>query len=162
MTRILGIDPGLRHCGWGVLDAVGGRLRYVASGVISPKASGAMADRLLSLAGGIEDVIGEHGPNAAAVEETFVNEGPRSALKLGQARGVCLMVLAASGFSVGEYAPTVVKKAVVGTGRADKDQISMMIGHLLPGVKATADEADALAVAVCHAAHHATAARLSA
>ena len=163
MTRILGIDPGLRHLGWGVVDQDGSRLRYVASGRVSPPAKGEMGQRLMALAGGIEDVIGEHGPAAAAIEETFVNEGARSALLLGQARGVALMVLAASGFAIGEYAATVVKKAVVGTGRADKRQVADMVARLLPGAKAASpDEADALAVAICHASHLGTAQRLSA
>ena len=163
MTRILGIDPGLRHLGWGVVDQDGSRLRFVACGTVSPPVLGQMGQRLMALAGGIEDVIGEHGPDAAAIEETFVNEGARSALQLGQARGVALMVLAASGFTVGEYAPTVIKKAVVGTGRADKKQVSDMVARLLPGAKAaTADAADALAVAICHAGHLGTAQRLSA
>ena len=163
MTRILGIDPGLRHLGWGVVEQDGSRLRFVACGTVSPPTGGAMGGRLMALAGGIEDVIGEHGPGAAAIEETFVNEGARSALLLGQARGVALMVLAASGFEVGEYAATVVKKAVVGTGRADKRQVQDMVARLLPGAKATsADAADALAVAICHASHLATARRLSA
>lgn len=148
--------------GWGVIDAEGSRLRYVASGTVSPPTSGPMAQRLLSLAGGIEDVIGEHGPSQAAVEETFVNAGPRSALALGQARGVCLMVLASSGLKVGEYAATVIKKAVVGTGRADKRQVADMVGRLLPGARAKADEADALAIAICHASHAQTAARVPA
>ena len=163
MTRILGIDPGLRHLGWGVVDQDGSRLRYVASGRVSPPARGQMGQRLMALAGGIEDVIGEHAPDAAAIEETFVNEGARSALLLGQARGVALMVLAASGFEVGEYAATVVKKAVVGTGRADKRQVGDMVARLLPTAKVTsADEADALAIAICHASHLGTARRLSA
>ena len=154
MTRILGIDPGLRHTGWGVLDADGSRLSYVGSGTIDPPGDLTLGERLLALAAGIEDVIGTHGPDTAAIEETFVNQGPRSALLLGQARGVALMVLTASGFIAGEYAATVIKKAVVGTGRADKVQVESMIGHLLPGARGvTADAADALAVAVCHASH---------
>ena len=154
MTRILGIDPGLRRVGWGVIDAVGSRLSYVASGTVCPPAKGDMGARLLALAGGIEDAVGAHAPDAAALEETFVNEGPRSALLLGQARGVCLMVLAGRGYTVGEYAPTVIKKAVVGTGRADKRQVGDMVRRLLPTARpATADEADALAIAICHASH---------
>ena len=161
--RILGIDPGLRHMGWGVIDAEGSRLRYVASGTVSPPQKGAMAQRLLALAGGIEDVIGRYGPSAAAVEETFVNEGVRSALQLGQARGVCLMVLASSGLPIGEYAATVVKKAVVGTGRADKRQVQAMIRHLLPqATPDSADAADALAVAICHASHAQSASKVPA
>ena len=161
MTRILGIDPGLRHTGWGVVDQDGTRLRYVASGTIDPRSDLSLGERLLALAAGIEDVIGTHGPDAAALEETFVSQGPRSALLLGQARGVALMVLTASGFAVGEYAATVIKKAVVGTGRADKVQVESMIGHLLPGARGvTADAADALAVAVCHASHVGTEARM--
>ena len=160
MTRILGIDPGLRHTGWGVLDADGSRLSYVASGTIDPPGDLTLGERLLALAAGVEDVIGTHAPDAAAIEETYVNQGPRSALLLGQARGVALMVLAASGFAVGEYAATVIKKAVVGTGRADKGQVESMIGHLMPAARGvTADAADALAVAVCHASHQGTKAR---
>lgn len=163
MTRILGIDPGLRHMGWGVVEQQGSRLRYLGSGTVSPPRSGAMGARLMALAGGVEDVIGNFEPDSAAIEETFVNEGARSALLLGQARGVALMVLAASGFEVGEYAATVVKKAVVGTGRADKRQVQDMVARLLPGARAaTADAADALAVAICHASHLSTAQRLSA
>ena len=154
MTRIIGIDPGLRRAGWGVIDAVGSRLSHVASGTVRPPQAGDMGARLLALAGGIEDAVGAHAPDAAALEETFVNEGPRSALLLGQARGVCLMVLAGRGFVVGEYAATVIKKAVVGTGRADKRQVGDMVRRLLPAAKpASADEADALAIAICHASH---------
>ena len=149
--------------GWGVIDQDGSRLRYVASGTVSPPARLPMGERLIALAGGVEDVIGQHGPGDAAIEETFVNDGARSALLLGQARGVALMVLAASGFAVGEYAATVVKKAVVGTGRADKRQMQDMVARLLPGSKAaSADAADALAVAICHASHLCTARELSA
>ena len=154
MARIIGIDPGLRQAGWGVLDSEGSRLRFVASGTVRVPTRGDMGARLLALAGGIEDAVGAHAPDAAALEETFVNDSPRSALKLGQARGVCLMVLAGRGFTVGEYAATVIKKAVVGTGRADKAQVAAMVGHLLPGARPeTPDESDALAIAICHASH---------
>lgn len=138
-------------------------MRFVACGEISPPQDGPMGQRLLALAGGIEDVIGEFAPQEAALEETFVNQGPRSALKLGQARGVCLMVLAASGLLTGEYAAKVIKKAVTGTGSAEKAQVEAMVARLLPGAKtATADAADALAVAICHASFAGTASRIPA
>jgi crossover junction endodeoxyribonuclease RuvC len=161
--RIIGIDPGLRNMGWGVIEAQGSRLRFVAAGTVHPPKDGPMGERLLSLAGGLEDVLHQHAPDCAALEETFVNAGPRSALALGQARGVCLMVLASSRLPVGEYAATVVKKAVVGTGRAEKLQVQDMVSRLLPGARAgSADEADALAIAICHASHAASLARMSA
>lgn len=162
-TRILGIDPGLRSMGWGVILRSGSTLRYVASGTVEPPQTGAMGDRLLALAGGLEDVVGRHAPDCASLEETYVNSGPRSALALGQARGVCLMVLANAHLEVGEYAPAVIKKAVVGTGRADKRQVQAMVARLLPGSReASPDAADALAIAICHASHTATTTRLSA
>jgi crossover junction endodeoxyribonuclease RuvC len=151
-VRILGLDPGLRRTGWGVVDASGSRLSHVAHGVIAPKESLPFAERLAFLYEAIEAVIAAHAPHEAAVEETFVNEGVRSALKLGHARACCLIAPARAGLPVAEYAATVVKKAVVGTGGADKAQVGFMIRRLLPTAgEATADAADALAVAIAHA-----------
>lgn len=157
--RVLGLDPGLRNTGWGIIDMVDNRLRYVADGAVRSDDRLSLAERLVQLHEGILAVIAEWSPEEAAVEETFVNENPRSTLKLGQARGVVLLAPARSGLFVGEYAPTLVKQAVVGTGRAAKEQVGMMVKTLLPGCQAkTADAADALAVAICHA-HHRTTAR---
>ncbi len=155
-VRIIGIDPGLRKCGWGIVETAGNRLHYVAAGVIAPPTKGALADRLVFLYEGIRDLVDKHSPHEAAVEETFVNAGARSALQLGQARGVALMTPAALGLPVGEYAANLVKKAVVGTGHADKKQIQLMVRTLLPAADFSgADAADALAIAICHA-HHRT------
>ncbi|MGR3484016.1 MAG: crossover junction endodeoxyribonuclease RuvC [Paracoccaceae bacterium] len=152
--RILGIDPGLRACGWGLVDVDGARQRFVACGTISPKGD-TLARRLAALHAGLSEVIATHRPDAAGVEQTFVNQqGQQSALKLGQARGVVLLAVAQAGIEPGEYAPNAVKKAVVGAGHADKDQIDYMVRLLLPGcAPGSPDEADALAVAICHAAH---------
>lgn len=160
--RILGIDPGLRHMGWGVISTVGTRLSYVASGRISPRASLPLAERLAALHAGLEELLDAHGPHEAAVEETFVNKDPVSTLKLGQARGIALLAPAQRGVPVGEYAANQVKKTVVGVGHADKKQVQAMVSVLLPkaGVS-SADEADALAIAICHA-HQRGAARLKA
>lgn len=151
---ILGVDPGLVRCGWGVLAADGARLSWRAHGVIRPSTSAPLPARLHALYAGLTEVIATHRPDEAACEETFVNANPRSALSLGQARGAGLCALAAAGLEVGEYPPATIKKAVVGGGRADKDQIAFMIRRLLPTAGAVdADAADALAAAVCHAAH---------
>ncbi|MBS0331642.1 MAG: crossover junction endodeoxyribonuclease RuvC [Proteobacteria bacterium] len=151
-VRILGLDPGLRRTGWGVVNVDGARLVHVAHGVIAPKDSLPFAERLAFLYAAIEALIAEHAPDEAAVEETFVNENARSALKLGHARACCLIAPARAGLVVGEYAATVVKKAVVGTGGADKAQVGFMIRRLLPTAgETTADAADALAVAIAHA-----------
>lgn len=158
--RHLGLDPGLRHTGWGIVDAEGSRLRHVASGIISPDPALPMAARLAALYQGIVEVIGRHRPATAAIEETFVSRNPGSALKLGQARGVALLAPARAGLDVAEYSANAVKKAVVGVGHADKHQVEMMVRRLLPGcAPAGSDAADALAVAICHAHHAATAAR---
>ncbi len=155
-VRIIGIDPGLRHCGWGVIEACGNRLSFVACGTISPKTSLALAERLKTLFEELSGIINSFSPHEAAVEETFVNAGPRSALQLGQARGVVLMTPAALGLPVGEYAANLVKKSIVGSGHADKNQIQLMVKTLLPGAEfKSADAADALAIAICHA-HHRT------
>jgi len=160
--RLIGLDPGLRSTGWGVIDVDGNRLRHVAHGVIKVPGERALAERLNDLFDGVAAVIAEHGPREAAVEETFVNVNPASTLKLGQARGIVLVVPARAGLKVFEYAANLVKKSVVGAGHADKRQIAMMVGRLLPGVEATADAADALAVAICHAHHRETARRIEA
>jgi len=160
--RILGIDPGLQHTGWGVIDVDGNRLTHRANGTIHSTAKLSLAERLVEIHNGLETIIALWQPEQAAVEETFVNRNPASALKLGQARGVALMTPSACGIPVAEYAANLVKKSVVGTGHADKKQIQMMINVLLPGVTlSSADSADALAVAICHSHHAATNARLS-
>lgn len=161
-VRVLGLDPGLRNTGWGVIEADGNRLRAVADGVIHSDADRPLSERLNMLFEGIVEVIARWQPDEAAVEETFVNKNPHSTLKLGQARGVVLLAPARSGLPVAEYAPTLVKKAVVGTGTAAKDQVGLMIRTLLPGCGAASpDAADALAVAICHAHHRASARTLS-
>lgn len=152
--RILGVDPGLRHTGWGIVESDGVRLGYVASGRISAPRDEALAERLRQIFEQLAAVIKGYGPAEAAVEETFVNENPRATLKLGQARGAALLAPAVQAIPVAEYAPNLIKKSVVGAGHADKKQISAMVGFLLPPAKGVAaDEADALAVAICHANH---------
>jgi crossover junction endodeoxyribonuclease RuvC len=159
--RILGLDPGLRNTGWGIIDAVDNRLRHVANGVVRTDSSLPLAGRLVELHDGIAEVIKIYAPYEAAVEEIFVNRNPVSTLKLGQARGVSLVVSARAGLVVSEYPPNLVKKTVVGAGHAAKEQIQLMVGMLLPGVTVTdADAADALAVAICHAHHLETARRI--
>ena len=156
MVRIMGIDPGLRRCGWGIVESEGNRLRFVACGTLTPRVEMSLAERLARLHEGLREVIGLYRPDEAAVEETFVNAGARSALQLGQARGVALMTPAAMGLPVGEYAANLVKKSVVGTGHAEKTQVQLMVKTLLPGADFKgADAADALAIAICHA-HHRT------
>jgi crossover junction endodeoxyribonuclease RuvC len=153
MTRILGLDPGLRTTGWGVIDADPGRLRHVANGSVQ-SGSGSTAERLRQLYDGIAEVIVEYRPESAAVEETFLNRNPGSTLKLGLARGVVLLAPARAGLAVEEYSANHIKKSVVGAGHAAKEQVSMMVGTLLPGCTFDgADAADALAVAICHAHH---------
>jgi crossover junction endodeoxyribonuclease RuvC len=148
-TRILGLDPGLRRTGWGVVSVAGSRLTWVAHGVIAPSESAPFADRLCALLEGVAEVIIAHRPDEAAVEETFVNVNAASTLKLGHARAASLIAPAQAGLSVAEYAPSEVKKAVVGTGRADKDQIAFMVRRLLPSCgEVSADAADALAIAI--------------
>jgi crossover junction endodeoxyribonuclease RuvC len=152
--RIIGIDPGLRNLGWGVVDCEGTRLSFVACGSIHSDAKLTLADRLRQLHDGLSQVIHAHQPHEAAVEETFVNRDPQSALKLGQARGVALLVPALAGLPVAEYAANLVKKTVVGAGHAEKAQIAMMVKVLLPKSDAkSADAADALALAICHSQH---------
>lgn len=158
--RVLGIDPGLRNLGWGVIEVAGSRLSHVANGVIQSSGQD-LAARLLSLHEALTEVVARFAPEAAAVEQTFVNKDGAATLKLGQARGVALLVPAQAGLAVGEYAPNAVKKAVVGVGHAEKAQIALMVRHQLPGVDlAGPDAADALAVAICHAHHLQTAGRM--
>jgi crossover junction endodeoxyribonuclease RuvC len=158
---LIGLDPGLQTTGWGVIEAQGNRLRHIANGAVKNRATEALADRLLALHDGLMAVIAAHAPDGAAVEEVFVNTNPQSTLKLGQARGVVLLVAARSGLPVAEYATRLVKKAVVGVGNADKRQIRAMVERLLPGCKvAGEDAADALAVAITHAHLAGTAAAL--
>lgn len=150
--RILGLDPGLRRTGWGVVAAEGARLSWIAHGVIAPPERAPFAERLLALLEGVGEVVAAHGCHEAAAEEVFVNMNPASTLKLGQARGAVILGAARAGLPVCEYAPAEVKKAVVGAGRADKTQIAFMIRRLLPQAgEVAADAADALAVAVTHA-----------
>lgn len=153
-VRLLGIDPGLRHTGWGVIDVVGNRLTHVADGAVHSDANCSLAERLVQLHDALSAVLERYAPDEAAVEETFVNANAASTLKLGQARAVALLVPALAGLAVAEYANNMVKKAVVGQGRADKTQVQAMIRLLLPGCAITTpDAADALAVAICHAHH---------
>jgi len=159
---VLGLDPGLGTTGWGLIEADGNRLSHIANGQIKTDPLMPLAQRLARLAEQLEAVIAEHQPDAAAAEEVFVNQNPQSTLKLGQARGVALMCAARSGIAVGEYSPTLVKKAVVGTGGAEKAQVHAMVSRLLAGVKiAGPDAADALAVAITHAHHLATSRRIA-
>ncbi|MDO5622265.1 MAG: crossover junction endodeoxyribonuclease RuvC [Paracoccus sp. (in: a-proteobacteria)] len=151
--RVLGIDPGLRNMGWGVIAVDGPRLRHVANGIIHSDV-GDLGMRLLRLYQGLRAVIAEHAPTVAAVEQTFVNKDATGTLKLGQARGIALLAPAEAGLEIGEYAPNAVKKAVVGVGHAGKGQVEHMVRFQLPGVVlAGADAADALAIAICHAHH---------
>ena len=158
---ILGLDPGLGTTGWGMIRAEGNRLAHIANGRITTDAKLELGARLVLLDEALASLLAEHAPQAAAVEEVFVNKNPQSTLKLGQARGVVLLGAARAGLTVGEYAARLVKKAVVGTGAAEKRQVHAMVSRLLPGVAIDGpDAADALAVAICHAHHLGTARRL--
>ncbi|MEJ7934591.1 crossover junction endodeoxyribonuclease RuvC [Sphingobium sp. AN558] len=158
---LLGLDPGLGTTGWGLIAVNGNRLTHVGNGQIKTDSALPLATRLLALDLALTDLILEHRPDGAAVEEVFVNVNPQSTLKLGQARGVILLGAARSGMEVGEYAARLVKKSVVGVGNASKDQVHAMVSRLLPGVKiAGPDAADALAVAITHAHHLASARRI--
>ena len=154
-VRIIGLDPGLRRTGWGIVESEGNRLVHVAHGVIATEQAATTARRLTQIFRGVEEVFDAHAPDAAAVEEIFVNKNAGSTLKLGQARGVAMLVPAMRGIAVAEYAANLVKKSLVGAGHAEKAQVMHMVRLLLPacGTVAT-DAADALAVAICHA-HHA-------
>ena len=152
--RILGIDPGLRKTGWGIVISEGSKLSFVACGCIESDGTLSLGQRLRQLHEGLNKVLAVHRPHEAAVEETFINRDPQSALKLGQARGIALVVPALAGLDVAEYAANLVKKTVVGVGHADKKQVQAMIRVLLPKAEtSSADAADALAVAICHAQH---------
>jgi len=151
---ILGLDPGLRHTGWGIIRQEDNRLSFIAAGRVSPACTLPMAERLKTLIENLTDIIALHTPNEAAIEETFVNKNAASALKLGQARGVVMVSAACAGLPVTEYGANKIKQCVTGYGHADKTQIQNMIGILLPNSgKLTTDAADALAVAICHAHH---------
>jgi len=155
--RLIGLDPGLRHTGWGIVESLGSRLVHVADGAIHSDDKRPLAERLLQLHDGLAEIIEAFRPEEAAVEETFVNKNASSTLKLGLARGIALLVPARAGLAVAEYANRLVKKSVVGAGAASKDQILMMVRTLLPGcLAASPDAADALAVAICHAHHRTT------
>ena len=152
--RILGIDPGLRRTGWGVVAVKGSSLGFVAAGTVGSDGSADLAERLVQLHGGLLAVIGAHAPDEAAVEATFVNRDAAATLKLGQARGIAMLAPAQAGLPVAEYAPNQVKKTVVGTGHGGKAQIRMMVSVLLPKARFDSDDAaDALAIAICHAHH---------
>ncbi len=157
--RIIGIDPGLRRTGWGVIECIGSRLSFIAAGTIKPAEQLALAERLCAIHDALAEVLESFAPNEAAVEATFVNRDAAATLKLGQARGVAMLVPARAGIAVAEYAPNAVKKAVVGAGHAEKRQIRMMVSVLLPRAKFDGDDsADALAIAICHAHHRGAAA----
>lgn len=159
---LLGLDPGLGTTGWGLIRAEGNRLSHLANGQLKTDAKAPLPRRLAHLDAMLAALIADHAPQGAAVEEVFVNSNPQSTLKLAHARGVAIAAAARAGLDVGEYAPRLVKKAVVGTGTAEKAQVHAMVSRLLPGVKiAGADAADALAVAICHAHHLASARALS-
>ena len=152
--RILGIDPGLRRTGWGMIACDGNRLVYVACGTVETNEKLSLAERLVTIHDGLTRIVDEFRPDEAAVEATFVNRDATATLKLGQARGIALLVPAKAGVSVAEYAPNLVKKTIVGAGHSEKAQIRMMIGVLLPKADPQSeDAADALAIAVCHAHH---------
>jgi crossover junction endodeoxyribonuclease RuvC len=155
--RVLGLDPGLRHTGWGVIDVAGNRLSHVADGVVHAPTNLPLAERLVALFRQLTAVLERFRPDEAAVEESFVNKNAASTLKLGVARGVVLLVPAERGVPVAEYSANLVKKSVVGAGHAEKAQVQMMVRRLLPGCAIVeADAADALAVAICHAHHMST------
>lgn len=151
-TRIIGLDPGLRRTGWGVVAAEGSRLRWVAHGVVTPPEAAPLSERLLHLLEAVTALCAQHGCHEAAIEEVFVNVNPASTLKLGHARAAVMLAPARHGLPVAEYAPNLIKKAVVGAGHADKSQIAFMVRRLLPAAgEVKADAADALAVAITHA-----------
>ena len=152
--RILGVDPGLRRTGWGMIDVSGNRLMFIACGSVATSDKATLAERLVTIHDGLTRVIEEFAPHEAAVEATFVNKDASATLKLGQARGVALLIPARAGIPVAEYAPNLVKKTIVGAGHCEKEQIRQMLRVLLPKADPpTHDAADALAIAVCHAHH---------
>lgn len=150
--RLIGLDPGLRNTGWGIIDVRENRLTYIADGTVSPASNQDLAYRLRDLHEGLAKVLMDYEPDEAAVEETFVNKNPASTLKLGEARGVVVLAPALAGLPVAEYSANRIKKSVVGAGHAGKAQVQMMVSRILPGCNfSSADAADALAVAICHA-----------
>lgn len=154
IIRIIGIDPGLRNTGWGIVESVGSSLRFIAAGTVKSNGKADLASRLCQLHDGLVETIHTHQPHEAAVENTFVNKDAGATLKLGQARGIAMLVPARAGLRVAEYAPNAVKKAVIGVGHGDKGQIKLMVSMLLPKAQwDTDDAADALAIAICHAHH---------
>ncbi len=158
-TRIIGIDPGLRRTGWGVIDTLGNSVRFVASGSVTSDGDDELAHRLVAIHDGLDAVLEEFQPDEAAVEQTFVNKDAGATLKLGQARGIALLVPARRGLPVAEYAPNAVKKAIVGAGHAEKQQIRLMVTVLMPKATFNSDDAaDALAIALCHSHHRGSAA----
>ena len=160
--RVIGIDPGLRNLGWGVIETDGSRIAHVANGIVHG-AGTALGDRLLALFEGLSDIVARYVPDSAAVEQTFVNRDGSGTLKLGQARGIAMLVPARAGLTIGEYAPNQIKKTVVGVGHADKRQVAHMVRLQLPGAEiAGPDAADALAIALCHAFHARAGDRLAA
>ena len=162
-VRILGIDPGLRHTGWGIIESLGNRLSHVADGVVEPDSDLTLAERLHHLFSHMSAIVAKYEPHECAIEDTFVNKNPVSTLKLGHARAAAMLGPAAAQIPVFEYKPNLIKKSVVGAGHADKEQVAAMIKILLPSSRAgSADAADALAVAVCHAHHRATRSRMAA
>ncbi|MGE4061772.1 MAG: crossover junction endodeoxyribonuclease RuvC [Rhodospirillaceae bacterium] len=161
-VRILGLDPGLRHTGWGIIEARGNRLSFVADGVLEPDPKLSLAARLKILFEGVQDLVTRYAPHECAIEDTFVNQNPASTLKLGHARAAAMLAPANAGIPVAEYKPNLVKKSVVGAGHAQKAQIAAMMRVLLPGSRSgSEDAADALAVAICHAHHRASAKALA-
>lgn len=160
--RIIGIDPGLNNTGWGIIEKNQNKLSFVASGVIKPDAKSSMAERLHKIDSELEQIITLYNPQTSAIEETFVNKSPASSLKLGMARGAAFLAPARAGIEVAEYSANTIKKSVVGAGHADKNQIQMMVKILLPRADfKTADAADALAIAICHAHHYASIQRMA-
>ena len=153
MIRILGIDPGLRRTGWGLIKSNGNKLRLVESGVITAKTTLALSDRLQTIFGELGEIIDRLDPDCAAIEGSFVSVNAGSAMKLGHARAAAMLAASDAGLSVDEYAPRTVKQALVGSGGADKAQVAAMVAVLLPGTQTSGDEADALSVAICHAHH---------
>ena len=155
--RIIGIDPGLRRTGWGIIETLGNSLRFVASGTVTSDGEMDLASRLCQLHDGLAEIIHAYRPDEAAVEQTFVNKDATATLKLGQARGIAMLVPARAGLRVAEYAPNAVKKAVIGVGHGDKQQIQMMLKVLMPKAEFKgSDAADALAIAICHAHNRAS------
>ncbi|MEZ5871004.1 MAG: crossover junction endodeoxyribonuclease RuvC [Nitratireductor sp.] len=153
-VRIIGIDPGLQRTGWGIVESIGNSLVFIAAGTVRSDAKADLASRLCQLHDGLSEVLHAHMPQEAAVENTFVNKDAAATLKLGQARGIAMLVPARAGLAVAEYAPNAVKKSVIGVGHGDKVQIKLMVRTLLPkAVFDSDDAADALAIAICHAHH---------